>query len=397
MRKVLKIVVSDFVFESRDKREVEALVEAGYTVTVLARRISEKYPDLDLSYEIIRKPLIPSRGPRWTQLVGVICNSFHWMGVINQQSPNLISAHDWFPLTLAWLATNFKKNRPLLIYDSHELELGRAKIGRRTPIRTALIKGLERFLIKRSDAMVVVNSSISEIVKNAYRLDFSPDVVRNIPEFWDVTVEARERYRGLFRNKIGVSENSVIVMYHGIITVGRGVEMLISAVELLPENYVLVILGYGMLRERYQQIARDSIASRRIIFHDAVPFDELYQHICGADVGTCLIENYCESYYNSLPNKLFEYIQAGVPVLGSNFPEIEGIIESYSIGKTCDPTDCMAIVESILDLTDSLHDDPAMAQSINVARHELCWEKEKIRLLDTIRRLDSQFPERKLQ
>ncbi len=115
--------------------------------------------------------------------------------------------------------------------------------------------------------------------------------------------------------------------------------------------------------------------ANRVIFIPAVPHEQLWMYTGMADIGLCNIDNVCLSYYYSLPNKLFEYIQALVPVVGSKFPEIEKIVEKYGVGETCNPEDPESIAFAIRSVI-SRHKEGFYTKNLSVAKKELCWENE---------------------
>jgi glycosyltransferase involved in cell wall biosynthesis len=124
-----------------------------------------------------------------------------------------------------------------------------------------------------------------------------------------------------------------ILLYQGGLQSGRGIPVMLDAARTL-NDVAFVFMGNGPLKTDILSAASHTPN----VFHiPAVPVDEILEWSASADVGATLIENYGTSYYYSLPNKLFEYIRAGIPVIGSNFPEIGAIINQYQIGFTADP------------------------------------------------------------
>lgn len=383
--KVIKIAVSDFSCESRDTREVNTLVEMGQEVLVLSKQ-TEAHPESVKrdGYTIIRKKLGDKTRSGRKKITSYIASSINWVLWLRKEKPDILSCHDWFPLLLGYLAsrTLFGKKRPSLIYDSHELEMARAKASKRRSITTRFIMALEKFLIKRSEAVIVVNESIAGVIAETYNLERNPIVVRNIPEYWQYSAEVAEKQREYYKNKFKHAPENKIIMYHGIISRGRGLENIFKALASIDKNVIMIVLGYGESLPYYKRMVEELNLSKRVFFHDAVDFDHLYQYICIADIGLCLIENYCLSYYLSLPNKLFECIQAGVPVIGSNFPEISRIIDEYKIGITCNPDDMDEIAENLEKLLTDNESYKVYKKNVFKAKELLNWDKERKVLID---------------
>jgi glycosyltransferase involved in cell wall biosynthesis len=105
------------------------------------------------------------------------------------------------------------------------------------------------------------------------------------------------------------------------------------------------------------------------------------------DLGMCLFQASHLSYYWTLPNKFFEYLHAGVPVLASDFPETRRLVDRYDVGAVCDPGDPAAIANAVNDLLSRPDDLVRMRDNALKAAQELNWEHERERLLALYRRL----------
>ncbi len=170
--------------------------------------------------------------------------------------------------------------------------------------------------------------------------------VRNIPEFQPVPHSdfLRQTYGIPLQNKIGI--------YQGMIFEGRGLKEILTAAKDIT-NLSLVFVGDGPLLPELKQMARNFAMAHRVVFTGLVPFQQLKQYTASADFGFTVISGKGLSYYHALPNKLFEYIQAEIPVIGSNYPEIAAIIDQEQIGLTVDPTNSAEISQAILQMLDT--------------------------------------------
>lgn len=183
-------------------------------------------------------------------------------------------------------------------------------------------------------------------------------------------------------------EEAFIVMYHGSLTTGRGIEALIHLVSRNPQVNG-VILGNGdkrYLRE-LKKLSEDLNVATRILFHPSVPLTELWKYVGAVDLSLMMISGKAQSYYLSLPNKFFESIQAMTPIVASDFPEMKRIINQYQIGLTCDPYD----PEQINDCVEKMRTDKNLYSScksnLKRAKLELCWENEKKVLQEAFQRI----------
>ena len=157
---------------------------------------------------------------------------------------------------------------------------------------------------------------------------------------------------------------------------GRGIERIISAFEEIDSAKHLVLMGYGVM----EQAVRDAAERHpNIHFQPAVPPEAVQAYTSSADAGICLIENTCLSYYYSLPNKLFEYLMCGLPVLINDMPEQRRIVQQYDCGWVVpeSPGQTRALIES-------LDRDALEARKAGASRagQSFDWVKESKQLLD---------------
>ncbi len=255
--------------------------------------------------------------------------------------------------------------RPL-IYDARELYSSVAALQGRA-IMQRFWTGVERRYAPRAKTVLTVNESIAAILRENHA---DVRVVRNLPDF-PVPAPSRK-----LREACGIPAGRRILLSQGGVQRGRGAMPLIDAMTELPDCH-LVFLGDGELRGEFEAAAGLSGVSDRVSFLPAVPSAALPDWTASADLGMCLIENLGRSYYLSLPNKLFEYIAAGVPVVGSDFPEIGAVLRGTGAGIAVDPGDRDLIVRAVRTLLDDT-DRRARAQSACLAAAEKYhWKHER--------------------
>jgi len=378
MAKVLKIVLSDFSYESRDKREILCLIDMGHQVVVMAKSNNNEYQVIKQDgYEIHFLPTDTKKANGKRSIYKTIMTVINWIKYARNIKPDCISGHDLIPLTIGYLSTlfTFREKKPMLVYDSHEFEIGR-NTASNNKLRKLIISKVEKFLIKKCAFSIMVNDSIADEIQKRYSLKEKPIVVRNVPNIWKIDPEICQQKRKEIYNRFSISKDTYLLMFHGGIARGRGIGQVIKSLSEL-KNVAFVILGYGEAKKYYAAYARDLGVIDRVIFLDAVPLGELWEYIGAADLSICMPENICESYYLSLPNKLFEAIQSETPVLGSDFPEIARIINKYKIGVVVDPEN----VEQIINVIKMMIKDKELYNEFKInlkyVKNELCWEKEQ--------------------
>ncbi len=283
--------------------------------------------------------------------------------------PDVIHAHDLNTMPAA-RRTADALDVPV-VYDSHELWRHRNRHGQLRPLGRLADAVMERRLAPRADAVITVSPSIARWLEDRYRLRGPVHVVRNTP-----TSERREPMRGIIERRPGER----VVVYSGRFTSGRGLEDMVRALSVLPPHVVLAGLGYGDAEyvEALTRLARRLGVSRRFRLYEPVAAEDVPAVLATADLALVAIEPTCLSYRYALPNKLFEAIHAGIPVVATDLPDIAEIVTDYELGRQFVPgrwRDLAAAVAEILE-------NPAAARSTSRrAAQELCWEVEVERLM----------------
>ena len=223
-----------------------------------------------------------------------------------------------------------------LVYDSRELYAALDSSAGRWWV-SAVWQTVERLFITRADAVLTVSDGIADRLAEATGVA-RPTVLYNAPP------PNRQRDRGELKRALGLPDDGrVVVLYQGLFRRGRGLETLVEAAKAVG-GVRLVLIGEGALEDEIR--ARGRGLGDRLVVHPFVPPDRLSALTPGADLGACLIEPITESLRLSLPNKLFEYLSAGVPVLASPLPEIRAVVD-HGVGVLADPSDPAAVAEAL--------------------------------------------------
>ena len=393
-RLVLKICGSVWKNANRDKREMSVYRELGENVMILVKgENSDKGTKDEVDgFEVHRystKPLGDKAPKGFNQVLSL----FTWAKYAKKLNPDVISGHDLPGLTIGWISTWFKRKKPLLIYDSHEFEMGRN--AKRNKFQKFLIKHYERFLMKRCALNMMVNDVIADEVTRIHKLKTRPIVVRNIPNYWNIDDKQCQETRDLLCSqllemdeKATDKDSMFLVMYHGVVTSGRGIEALIELVS-KNENIHGVILGSGQPSyvKKLHELVDSYNVKNRILFHEAVNISELWKYVGAVDLSLMMIQGEAKSYYYALPNKFFESIQAYTPIVASDFPEMKRLIDKYGIGLSCDPTDMNVINECVEKMRTDAEFYGKCKQNMTQAKNELCWENEKQVLINAYKQM----------
>lgn len=368
--------------DSRDRRELMTAIEQGFEVAVFSSDIDKKNLLLPDSVELINDGTkkITYAMSRAQRILQFIKNKLIVFKSTRHLRADVLSCYDIESFSLAYFSTRFVRHKPQLIYDSHEFEIGRNSS--RSKYASWRVKQLERFLIKRCAYSTMVNDSIADEVQRIYKLKQRPVVLRSTPTYWKLNNERIIAQREKFAEVL--HHPKWIMMYHGILTTGRGIETVIQLTAML-DGVGLVILGDARTETyelKLKTLVRELNLEDRVLFHPAVPIDELSNYVGAVDSGMVFTETPSLSYYYSLPNKVFENIQSLTPIIATELPEVTKIIREYEIGLTCPVGD----LEGAKACVTRLMTDPvlyqSMKQNLTRAKNDLCWENEKKKLID---------------
>lgn len=380
----LKLVMNEFKNEGHDKRELSVVEEFGYrTLVVATTKEKRNFQEFCDGYDVYRISTRRFGKAVWMNYLNRIVAVVNFVAKVIKTDADIISGHDYIATLAGYVANVFKRHKAKLIYDSHEFELYRFAPNR-TTLGRWLVKQVEGFLLRRVDLALMVGDKIADDVQKIYGLGMRPTVVRNIPTYWQLEPKKSAAMRKKLLEALGLSVNGFLLMYHGGIAPGRGIEYGIQALALLPEDMGLVIMGDenvpGMIGS-LRSLAEKNGVSHRVLFHPAVSMTEMKNYIGAVDVELVLIEgDCCVSYKYSLPNKFFESIQACVPIVCASLPEMGGIVRQYDIGLLVKEDDRKDVAEAVLKLWEDKGLYDRLKRNMEKAKDDLCWEKERLKL-----------------
>jgi glycosyltransferase involved in cell wall biosynthesis len=363
----LHISLTEFRNESRLLKETGSLLANGIVASVAivalhAEGLAER-ETLGPLRELYRLRLKTRDWPARLPFQGLKFAEFcaHVLGVALRQRPHVVNVHTLALLPLGVLLKLFFGAR--LVYDAHELE---TEVEGLRGLRQKLARLVERLCIPVVDLTITVGPMIRDWYSERYRIK-NVVAVLNCPDLHDI------EGRGRLREELGICGKKEIYLYQGALCTGRGIELLLESFEQSDDDSaVLVFMGYG---ELVDDIERAAARCTRICYRPAVPPSRLLEYTVGADVGLALIENTCLSYYMCLPNKLFEYAMAGVPVICSPMPEMAALMEDYGVGvviRAATPAEVWRAVKEMRAL-----DRDVLRQRLAVFTRRFCWQVQE--------------------
>jgi glycosyltransferase involved in cell wall biosynthesis len=365
MKKAVVSVINDLSTDQRVHKVCTSLHAMGFKVTLVGRRQRASLPLDARRYRTRRMSLYFEQGPLFYFFF-----QLRLFFLLLFQKQDLLVANDLDTLLPNYLVAKLK--RIPVVYDTHELFCEVPEL-QQHPRKKKIWKRLERFLFPKLKYVFTVNDSIARIYSEEYSVPVK--VVRNMP---------RKDFSGtgIFktRKELHLPEDKKIVLLQGAgINIDRGAEEAVQAMQYI-DNALLLIIGSGDVIATLKQMTMQYNLSEKVRFISKLPFKELQSYTHLADMGLTLDKDTNVNYRYSLPNKLFDYIHAGVPVFASNLIEVRQIVEQYNVGCITPDSDPKVMAKL---LNECLKDDTRLniwKENCRIAATTLCWEEEEEKL-----------------
>ncbi len=404
--------------DARVKKEARCLRGAGFQVTIVAKPedgFGEDETERDIRIlrprkdsrrrERLRKKAVraseqPSRSCRARILTAIRRNrlrrtltdwkrnlpwEYRLYRAILSTGADIVHANDLDTLLICSAAA--RKLGAKLVYDSHELWLESSRfLSATSPLNRLRFRLTEKRLIYGADAVIAVTPSRGEAMLSMY-----PGLKRMvIIENSSIPVADLPSSRYL-RDRLDLPDSTVVALYQGVICPERGLEELVNAAQILKnERIAIVIMGHDSWSGTLERIAGEADLEGILFLVPPVPSEDLLEITVSADIGLILFQNTCLNHFYSLPNKLYEYMMAGLPVIASNFPEMSRIITENRSGLLIDASSPEEIADAIGTLAANRSEARSMGQRGRIAVLEkynwLEQEKKLITLYEELQR-----------
>jgi glycosyltransferase involved in cell wall biosynthesis len=283
---------------------------------------------------------------------------------------DLLVSNDLDTLLPCFLISKLK--RLTLVYDSHEYFTGVPEIQDR-PFVKWVWKNIEKPIFPRLSNVMTVSDSIALRYEKEYGI--RPLTVRNCPV-------KEEDIMPIPREEIGVDPQQLLLILQGTgVNADRGGEELIDAIN-LTDNVSLMVVGSGDVLELMKKKVTELSLGSRVIFIPVCQREELMRYTKTADAGLSLDKNTNENHRFSLPNKLFDYIGAGIPVIASDLYEVRKVLTEHRCGILIPEVNPGEISKAII----RLRDDRALLTELKhnavIASEVLNWSVESVKVKD---------------
>jgi glycosyltransferase involved in cell wall biosynthesis len=316
-KRIIVSVINDLVTDQRVARTCSVFHELNYEILLIGRKLRDSKTLVKRDYECKRIVLLFEQGPQFY----FFFNLRLFFKLLFSKA-NLLLANDLDTLLPNYLVSKLK-GIPL-IYDSHEIFCEVPEL-QNTPIKKRIWKKLESWIVPKLKYNITVNQSIGNYFNQKYKVPFI--FIRNIPNYSKINnLKSREELNLPLSKKIILLQGAGINMH-------RGAEELVEAFQYLTNDYLLLIIGSGDVIQILKQNVVNKQLQDKVRFIDKIPATELQHYTANANLGVTIDKDTNLNYHFSLPNKIFDYMHAGIPILASKLPEIEHIITHYQIGN----------------------------------------------------------------
>ncbi len=400
MKKVCMITHDSPYIDRRILLEAKSLIENGYNVTIIHPfgEVNSDFANVGINYistnpninikngfsvskRVLRKILPQKIYESLKSLYFTVAKTdfidyekeLKEMAIQNDY--DIYVAHDLPALPIAHYASKIKSAK--LVYDAHEFFTGQIALKGK---RKKFFQELEKKLISDVDLMFTVNKDIAKLFEKAYNIS-NIQILLN-------SIEKKEVHKIDLHNKLNISKEKKIVLYQGGFLEDRNLEVLVKSAQYLSEKIVLVMLGYSFLEKKLKNIAINAqTINKKVFFLDRVPQKELLNYTAGADVGIIpypaidLNTTYCT------PNKMFEFISAGIPIIANDeLITVKNIFKEHKIGKLISFKNSKTIAEGLNNIV--LQDDlKNIKLNLKNAKQYFSWESQEQILIDAFKEL----------
>mgnify|MGYP000040901224 CR=1 FL=1 len=361
MKRILISVTNDLTTDQRVEKTCEVLSEIGYDVLLVGRKLKKSLP-IQRNYKTIRFRLLFNKGFLFYAEFNIRLFIF-----LLFTKKDLLFSNDVDTLLPNYIIGKLQNKK--LVFDSHELFSEIPELVNKQRVKKVWLF-LEKTIIPKLQNVITVSDSIKNHYHNLYGI--SAIVIRNIPKIEHINQKNFE---------IDAEEKKVI-LYQGSVNIGRGIELMIDTMPLL-NGYLFIVIGDGDIIDKLKTKVIKLSLENRVKFLGKKTPQELKTLTPNAVIGMSLEEDLGLNYRYALPNKIFDYIHANVPIIVSDLPEMRSVIKKYAVGELLIERTPENLAKTITNMTNNSY-----KKEMKAAKEELNWSKEKEKLTSIFSKLD---------
>jgi glycosyltransferase involved in cell wall biosynthesis len=369
---VILSVTNDIATDQRVQKVVYTLQKNGYEVLVVGRKLKDSLDVSHLPFKSYRFRLLFKKKALFYAEYNLRLFFF-----LLFKKADVLHANDLDTLLANYLVSKIK-GIPI-VYDSHEYFCYVPELINR-PLVQKIWLGIEKWLFPKLKHIITVNNSIARLYEQEYKIPVK--VLKNVP-FKSVYQNNRIKSK----HELGLPENKSIILLQGSgINIHRGAEEAVEAMQYV-KNAILLIIGGGDVFSNLEKLVLQHQLMDKVMIKPKMPFYDLIHFTFNATIGLSIDKPGNPNYENSLPNKLFDYIHAGVPVLVSGLNEVKRIVLHYNIGCIIENHQPQHIAEKLNYMLNSGMAYQSWKENCKKAAEENCWENQEHILIDIYKNL----------
>jgi len=358
-KRVIISVTNDLVTDQRVNRISTTLHNNGYEVLALGNKFKDS-SDIQRPYQTKFFRLFFTR-----KMFFYAEYNIRLFFLLLFVRADIFLSNDTDTLPANYLASWLRRKK--LVFDAHEMfpEVPEV-VGRR---RVKIVwNRIEKMFFPRLKNCYTVCQSIADVYNQRYGINMQ--VIRNISIYKPVENGGK---------KLHVRDKKIL-LYQGAVNVGRGIEWTIDAMPYI-DNAVFYVAGDGDILQQLQNYAIDKQLNDKVFFLGRIPFEELHTYTVSADLGISLLENKGLNYYYSLPNRIFDFMHAQVPIIATDFPEIHNVVAGSGTGVLINDHKPKSLAKAIQDALTEWENKPDKDVIFEKACKQYNWETEEKKLL----------------
>jgi glycosyltransferase involved in cell wall biosynthesis len=382
IKKVCVAKITDLFTQYRPFKVAEALSHAGYKCVIVGLgSVDGNVITTKENISIHTVDTIFNNYPSIFRPFRILTKFIKYIIYMYLSKADIYCVHDVISIAIACIIKIFKPIR--IVYIGDELEYSRTSDSYFSSLKNYIVKWFLKIAFKYCDVIMQADITRADALADLYKLKkvyYLRNVADKKLEFNPINL----------RKKFSLPLDTIILLYHGTLGFGRGIEKTIQSLYKLDSSIhiTFIIIGFGSkkyLRDLNRIIKSNNNSNRKIIISNGVDSNAIWNWIAGADIGMAIIENTSLSYYLSAPSKLYEYMMAGVPVIFSDFPENQLVVKNSNCGLLVNPENIEELQESIIQLSQN----PELRNQLgnNGRRSALStynWEEEQKILIKVI-------------
>jgi glycosyltransferase involved in cell wall biosynthesis len=363
--KIVFLVTNDLVYDQRVLRHANSLKALNFEVELIGR--IKPHTDRSLKIHFPNRRFKMLFNQSWMFYAEVNIRFFFYLLV---KKFDVIWANDLDTLPAAYFISRLRKKK--LFYDSHEFFTGVPELENRDFVKSIWVK-MERYFLKRIPAKITVSEGIANLYFEKYKTEF--DVIRNISS--DFTKNSSSE----LPNIKGFQFDKPFFIYQGALNKERGVESIIEMMKYI-ENYQLLLIGHGDLFNALTELVKTSQLTQKVFLTGLLSPEQLKSITPLAVLGFSVEKPSNDNYRFCLPNKIFDYIQAGIPTVAYPNYDVKQLFGQYEFGLLVENHDPKEMARSVLNFLVNEEKFQLIKNKLPLIANELSWENESNKLMD---------------